>query len=72
MEPAGYKGRESQNVRLQVDHSTAANGGRRGDSKVLYLKHDCHHLKGRREEESSKGGQTMKERREEGSNGGRQ
>ena len=49
VKPASEKGGEPQDTRLQVDHSTATDGGWRGDGQVLHLKHDCHHL-GRGEE----------------------
>ena len=53
LEPAVHKGCQSQDARLQVDHATAADGGRGGNSEVLHLKHHRHHLQ--EEEERGRG-----------------
>ena len=45
VQPATYKGGKPQDTWFQVDHSTATDSGWRGNSKVLHLKHDCHHLR---------------------------
>ena len=44
VQPAVHKGGKSQDTWFQVDHSTVTDSGWRGNSKVLHLKHDCHHL----------------------------